>query len=252
MDTTKSLPCTFHIVTILNVCKLGIHEMFTKQCKSLHLLLVVISTCNFFIWQGGTPINKFPKPKFRKYDAHFELPKVKVGTIKLLHDFQGLHSKRRHFEHKNYNKHSLKLESWSFEQLEELSSKDFHLETWYFQKTYKTSFPHLKNLQHFEEISFTLPTHLERLLLSLQPCKLKAFPQKDSPFLCCTSKYFQKLKNKFSTFEKLTTLWRNLFHTSYSLRKIITLFATFKLKAFPRKDVPFLCCTSKTLDYFLF
>jgi hypothetical protein len=29
---------------------------------------------------------------------------------------------------------------------------------------------------------------LERLLLSLQPCKLKAFPQKDSPFLCCTSK----------------------------------------------------------------
>jgi hypothetical protein len=40
---------------------------------------------------------------------------------------------------------------------------------------------------------------LERLLLPLQPCKLKAFPQKDSPFLCCTSKYFQKLKNKFYT-----------------------------------------------------
>jgi hypothetical protein len=49
-----------------------------------------------------------------------------------------------------------------------------------------------------QEISSTPPTHLERLLLSLQPCKLKAFPQKDSPFLCYTRKHFQKLKgNKF-------------------------------------------------------
>jgi hypothetical protein len=39
---------------------------------------------------------------------------------------------------------------------------------------------------------------LERLLLFLQPCKLKAFPQKDYPFLCCTNKHFEKLKNKFS------------------------------------------------------
>jgi len=46
---------------------------------------------------------------FRKHHVHFELPKVKVGTIKLLHDFQGLHLKRRHFEHENYN--TLKLES---------------------------------------------------------------------------------------------------------------------------------------------
>jgi len=105
MDIAKSLPRTFHIVTILNVCKLGIREMFTKQCKSLHLLLVVIGTYNFFIWQGGTPSNKFPKPMFRKHHAHFELPKVKVATIKLFHDFQGLHLKRRHFEHKSYNKH---------------------------------------------------------------------------------------------------------------------------------------------------
>jgi hypothetical protein len=36
----------------------------------------------------------------------------------------------------------------------------------------------LKNLQHFEEISSTPPTHLERLLLSLQPCKLKILPSK--------------------------------------------------------------------------
>jgi hypothetical protein len=57
---------------------------------------------------SGTPINKFPKPMFRKHHVHFELPKVKVVTIKLLHDFEGLHLKRRHFEHKCYNKHSLK------------------------------------------------------------------------------------------------------------------------------------------------
>jgi len=51
MHTTKSLACTPHIVTILNVCKLGIHEMFIKQCKSLGPFLVVISPCNFFTWQ---------------------------------------------------------------------------------------------------------------------------------------------------------------------------------------------------------
>jgi hypothetical protein len=45
---------------------------------------------------------------FGKHYAHFELPKVKVTAIKLFHDFQGLHLKRRHFEHKCYNKHSLK------------------------------------------------------------------------------------------------------------------------------------------------
>jgi hypothetical protein len=45
---------------------------------------------------------------FRKYHAHFELPNLKVATIKFIHDFQGLHLKRRHFEHKCYNKHSLK------------------------------------------------------------------------------------------------------------------------------------------------
>jgi len=95
-------------------------------------------------------------------------------------------SNPNNFEHKNYNKHSLKLESWSSQELKELSSKHFHLETWYFQKLKKTSFPHLKNLQHFEEISSTPLTHLA--LLSLESCKLKAFPQKDSPFLCCTSK----------------------------------------------------------------
>jgi len=71
-------------------------------------LLVVISPRNFFTWQGGTPINKFLKPMFRKHHVHFEFPKVKVITIKVLHDFQGPHLKKRHFEHKCHNKHSLK------------------------------------------------------------------------------------------------------------------------------------------------
>jgi hypothetical protein len=43
---------------------------------------------------NNTPINKFPKPMFGKHHAHLELPKVKVATIKLLHDFQGLHFER--------------------------------------------------------------------------------------------------------------------------------------------------------------
>jgi hypothetical protein len=44
----------------------------------------------------------------RKHHVEFELAKVKVAAIKLLHDFQGLNLKRRHFEHKCYEKHSLK------------------------------------------------------------------------------------------------------------------------------------------------
>jgi hypothetical protein len=42
--------------------------------------------------------------------------------------------------------------------------------------------------------------------------------------------YFQKnLKNKFFTLEKLRTLWKNLFHTSHSLRNgLLVLFATLQ------------------------
>jgi hypothetical protein len=52
---------------------------------------------------------------------------------------------------------------------------------------------------------------LERLLLCLQPCKLKAFPQKDSPFLCCTSKHFQNFRINFPK-----TCTRNLKNFSYT------------------------------------
>jgi hypothetical protein len=57
MHTTKSLSRTSHIVRTLNVCKFGIREMFTKECNSLGLFFVVIGPCNFFTWQGDTPIN---------------------------------------------------------------------------------------------------------------------------------------------------------------------------------------------------
>jgi len=64
---------------------------------------------------------------------------------------------------------------------------------------------------------------------------------------------FKNLKNKFFTLERLTTLWRNLFHTSHSLRNGLLLFLQpWKLKAFPQKDFPFLCYTSSTFDYLLF
>jgi hypothetical protein len=46
----------------------------------------------------------------------------------------------------------------------------------------------------------------------LQPCKLKAFPQKDSPFLRCTSKHFQKTRK--TSFPK--TFTRNLKNFSYT------------------------------------
>ncbi len=138
-------------------------------------------------------MNKFPKPMFGKHHAHFELPKVKVAAIKLLHDFQRLHLKRRHFEHKCYNKHS---QTWKLKFSTTKRTLFQRLSLWNLIVS-KTSFSHLKNLQHLEEISSTPPTHLERLLLSLQPCKLKASPQKDFHFLCYTRKHFQKLKNKF-------------------------------------------------------
>jgi hypothetical protein len=111
--------------------------MFTKQCKSLHLLLIVIGPRNFFTWQGGAPINKFPKPMFRKHHAHFELPKVKVATIKLLHDFQGFHLEGRHFEHKSYNKHYLKR----LKTLEEI------FDTFDAFNNSKTSISHTSNFQ---------------------------------------------------------------------------------------------------------
>ncbi len=53
----------------------------------------------------------------------------------------------------NATTNTLKLESWSFQQLKELSSKDFHFETWYFQKqvfhTWKTYNTLKKSLPHF-------------------------------------------------------------------------------------------------------
>jgi hypothetical protein len=106
---------------------------------------------------------------------------VKVGTIKLLHDFQGLHLKRRYFEHKSYNKHS---------------------QTW---------------------------------MLMFFTTK-RTFFQTLSPWNLILSKNF---KNKFPTLEKFTTLWRNVFHTSHSLGKTITLFATLQTQSLCSKGLSF-------------
>jgi hypothetical protein len=79
---------------------------------------------------------------------------------------------------------------------------------------------------------------LERLLLSLQPCKLKAFPQKDSPFLCCTSKHFQKLKKQVflkplqETWKTSLTPQTSMLETSKTWRAF---FHTFELKTWNLK-----------------
>jgi hypothetical protein len=75
------------------------------------------------------------------------------------------------------------FETWRFQQLKDLSFTNLKLSmnrknlSHTFSQTSKLKFfPNtftLKNLQHFEEISYIPPTHLERLLLSLQSCKLK-------------------------------------------------------------------------------
>jgi hypothetical protein len=80
----------------------------------------------------------------------------------------------------------------------------------------KNSLPHtftlkLDTFKKPEEISSTPLTHLENgLLLSLHPCKLKAFPQTQTPFFH-TPQTFNESKNslphtftlKLDTFKKL-------------------------------------------------
>ncbi len=72
----------------------------------------------------------------------------------------------------------LKLESWSFQQLKELSSKSFHFETWYFQKqvfhswknynTLKKSLPHLPLTWKDYYSLCNLYKKLEKLFLHLK------------------------------------------------------------------------------------
>jgi hypothetical protein len=56
---------------------------------------------------------------------------VKVATIKLFHEFQGFHLKRRHFEHKNYNKH---FQIWKLK-FSTTRRTLFQTLSWYFQKS---------------------------------------------------------------------------------------------------------------------
>jgi hypothetical protein len=93
-------------------------------------------------------------------------------------EFSLTHLKLEAFNNmKNLSCTHLKLQRWNFQQLEELSSTHFlKLECWnsqqlekhssklekHFSKLEKHSST-LENLQHFEEISSTCPTHLEKL-----------------------------------------------------------------------------------------
>jgi len=168
----------------LRKCGRKFFELFTKQCKSLRLFFIIISPCNFFTWQGGTPIDKFPKPMFRKHHAHFELLKVKVATIKLFHDSQGLHLKRRHFERKCYNKHTLKR----LKALEEIFDLSCKLEK--------------KNFYHLQIFFYTsLRFHLKLAIMR------KTF------FDTFETLHFQQLKDLSSTHLKLSMNQRTLFHT---------------------------------------
>jgi hypothetical protein len=116
----------------------------------------------------------------------------------------------------------LKLEifSWNLQQCKKLSLTHLKLHTFNNSKTFV---PHTSNFQWNKELS---STHFH-----LETCYLK-----------------KNLKNKFFTFEKFTTLWRNLFHTSHSLRNGLLFFLQpckpKKKQTFPQKDSPFLCYTS--------
>jgi hypothetical protein len=85
------------------------------------------------------PSTNFQNPCLKNI-MRIEFPKVKVAIIKLLHDFQGLHLKRRHFEHKSYNKHSFKR----LKALEEFFLTPLKLDVF---NNLKTSFPHTSNFQ---------------------------------------------------------------------------------------------------------
>ncbi len=149
--------------------------------------------------QGGAPINKFPKPMFWKHHAHFELPKVKVSTIKLLHDFQRLHLKIRHFEHKSYKKHYLKR------------SKNFGRNLWHlwcFKQLEDLSITHLKHSMNGRTLSHTLS---QTSKLKFSTTQRTLFPKHFHLEIWC----FQKT---WRTLEKLTSLWKNLFRVRNTIR----------------------------------
>jgi hypothetical protein len=113
---------------------------------------------------------------------HFELPKVKVATIKLLHDFEGFHLKRGRFEHECYNKHSLKR----LKALEEI-------------------FDHSRKFERKKKEFY----HLQ----ILYDTRLKVATMRKTLFDTLESSHFQQLKELSSTHLKLSMNRRILFHT---------------------------------------
>jgi len=106
----------------------------------------------------------------KKHHVHFELLTVKVATIKLLHDFQGLHLKRRHFEHKCYNKHSFqKIEIFDPPQVNLKRKNFYHLQIFY----YASLRFHLKLVTMKKTLFDTLETSHFQQLIDLSPTYLK-------------------------------------------------------------------------------
>ncbi len=87
------------LLTFLQYC--AFVRCSQSNANALGCLFVIFRDLIFIVGNYCTPINKLPKPMFGKHHAHLELPKVKVATIKLFHDFQRLHLEGWHFvEHK--------------------------------------------------------------------------------------------------------------------------------------------------------
>ncbi len=77
---------------------------------------------------------------------------------------------------KNFSCTHLKLEGWNSQQLEEFSSTHFFkFQHWNYQELEELSST-LHNLQHFEEVFSTPPTHLEKLQAPCMPPFGNEFP----------------------------------------------------------------------------
>ncbi len=153
---------------------------------------------------------------------------MKVATIKLLHDFQGLHLKKRHFEHKCYNKHSFqKIKSfgrnlshlsltWCFQQLENLCSTHFlEFQSW--------------NFQQLEELS---STHFFKISKLKSSTTRRTLFQTLSPWNLILSKFWKQV---FHTWKTYNTLKKLLSHLPLACKWIPTLFATLQTKNLPPK-----------------
>jgi hypothetical protein len=121
----------------------------------------------------------------RKHHVHLELPKVKVTTIKLFHDFQKLHLESDILLNTNAKTNTLclsiqmncKWENFNLKNLlmfEDLTSNLSHSITIVTkQNLYKKTFKHLKTFLHKLETSFETSNNGKKI--SLTHLKLEDF-----------------------------------------------------------------------------